>query len=297
MSETVFFPAEIRNDYSSFKSLIDLHNQLKTFVLEDINMDFSRTSFIAANLSAVMGAIFDGTQDLCFINLANFQQPVRIILQKNDFLSFYGVQRLPDHWGTTIKYKKFKANETQSFSDYIYDELFSKTDFPSMTKQLQKQIATSLLEIFVNAGMHGDCDSIYTCGQYFPRYEILNFTIVNLGRTIKQNVIDFCKVKNIDTEGLTGIKAINWAVKEHTTTKIAATGGLGLNMVRNFIRTNQGKIQIISDDGFWEENPCAIINKEFNNLFSGTIVNFEIKMNDNKAYCTSEEANTVEIFY
>lgn len=296
MSEHIYFPEQIENNYSSFKTLIDIHKQLRDYGVASVDMDFARTRFLAANLSAVVGAILDGIDVFCFLNIINFQPQVKTILQKNDFLSFYGFPQLKDHWATTIKYKKFKATETQSFSDYIYDELFSKTEFPSMTKQLQKQIATSLLEIFVNAGMHGHCHSVYTCGQYFPRYETLNFTIVNLGNTIKENVINFCLNKNINVNGLTGIKAINWAVKENTTTKLNATGGLGFNTVRNFIRTNQGKIQIISDNGFWEENPCAIINKEFNNSFNGTIVNFEIKMNDNKDYCAKDEAMDANIF-
>lgn len=296
MSELIYFPQKIENDYSSFKALINVHEQLKSYDIVNVDIDFSRTRFLAANLSALMGAIFDGVDVFCFLNMINFQSQVKKILQKNDFLSFYGFPQIQDNWSTTIKYKKFKANETQPFSNYIYDELFSKEEFPSMTKQFQKQVATSLLEIFVNAGMHGLCDNVYTCGQYFPSSETLDFTIVNLGRTIKENVVDFYKNEHINTAGITGVKAINWAVRANTTTKIDATGGLGLNTVRNFISNNKGKIQIISDNGFWEENACDTINKEFDNSFSGTIVNFEIRMNDNKDYRTKEETVDVDIF-
>lgn len=285
MSEQIYFPNRVENDYQSFDNLINLHNKLNEFFVEDVNIDFAGTRYLEANLSALMGAIFDNVDIFVNINFSNFQNQVQVILQKNDFLSNYGYRKLPDSYSTTIKYKKFKSKETQPFYEYINNELLEKHDFPKMSAGFKKEVAKSLLEIFINADIHANCDYVYTCGQYFPQKKDLYFTIVNMGKTIRENVVEF-----FNKEDITGVQAINWAVKKDTTTKEGISGGLGFDTVRNFIRKNQGSIQVISDDGYWEENICdRIIIRSFNHSFKGTIVNFKIKMDDEQDYQTIDE--------
>lgn len=285
MSFNIEFPTKIRNDYSSFNVLINLQNELNEVFLDNVEIDFKHTNFLVANISAVIGAIFDNIDVLTNIDFSNFQPQVQSILQKNDFLSNYGYLKKTDNCSTTIKYKKFKAKETQPFYKYINDELLTKPDLPRMSESFKKEVAKSLLEIFINADIHGHCDYVYTCGQYFPQQNDLYFTIVNIGKTIKQNVIEY-----FDRQDITGAKAINWAVKKDTTTKRGISGGLGFDTVRTFIKKNKGSIQIISDNGYWEEDIYdKILIKDFVNCFNGTIVNFKIKMNDEQDYITFDE--------
>lgn len=285
MSIRYKFPNKIENNYQSFLSLINLYQVLMQLLIEDVYIDFSNTNYLEANLSALMGAIFDDTEVFVNINFENFQPQVQTILQKNDFLSNYGYTKIEDIYDTTIKYKKFKSNDTQPFYQYINDELLTKHDFPKMSESFRKDFAKSLLEIFVNADIHAHCDFVYTCGQYFPNKKDLYFTIVNTGTTIKQNVRKF-----FNREDISGTKAINWAVQKNTTTKQGISGGLGFETVRNFIRQNKGALQIISDDGYWSENVYGRINvKEFDKSFIGTVVNLKIKMDDTQNYKTEEE--------
>ena len=293
MNVTLNFPVKIDNDYTGIKNLIEIHNEIKKYFFENINLNFSNTRYIAANLSAALGAILDDGIDTNSYEFRYLNTSVKTILQKNNFLSFYGFEKLEDIYNTTIMYKKFKADSVQSFTEYLYDELFSKCDLPSMTKAFQKQLVGSLVEIFVNADMHGHCQYTYTCGQYFPNNHILNFTIVNLGQTMRENLIKFT---NKSYKDISGVKAINWAVQEMTTTKDDMTGGLGLTNARKFIEKNNGKIQIISDDGFWQEDIHGTVCKEFMLRFMGTIVNFEINMNDNKNYYVKDDIDLFNIF-
>ena len=191
MSIKYKLPNKIENNYQSFSSLINLYQALIKLFVEDVYIDFSNTSYLEANLSALMGAIFDDTEVFVNIIFENFQPRVQTILQKNDFLSNYGYPKLDDYYSTTIKYKKFKATDNQSFYQYINDELLTKHDFPKMSESFRKDFVKSLLEIFVNAKIHADCDYVYTCGQYFPNKKDLYFTIVNTGTTIKQNVCNY----------------------------------------------------------------------------------------------------------
>jgi hypothetical protein len=51
-------------------------------------------------------------------------------------------------------------------------------------------------------------------------------------------------------------QAIEWALQEgNTTRKGSVPGGLGLKLIREFIAMNKGRIQIVSDRGYWEFSP------------------------------------------
>lgn len=279
------FPNIIENKYNSFNELIKLYKFLNNLSNEEVNIDFSNTSYLEANLSALIGAILDSTR-LLNINFKNFRETVQEILQKNDFLSNYGFEKIEDYYSTTIKYKKFKSNASQLFYQYISDELLTKHDLPTMSDNFKKDFAKSLLEMFVNARIHANCDFVYTCGQYFPSKKDLYFTIVNLGQTIKQNVCKYFK-----NDGIIGTRAICWAVKKDTTTKRDVSGGLGFETVRKFIRSNKGSLQIISDNGYWEQNYNIVNTRNFSKSFIGTVINLKIKMDDIQNYKTIEEEN------
>ena len=53
------------------------------------------------------------------------------------------------------------------FIIYINDELLTKHDFPKMSESFRKDFVKSLLEIFVNAKIHADCDYVYTVDSIF----------------------------------------------------------------------------------------------------------------------------------
>ncbi len=83
--------------------------------------------------------------------------------------------------------------------------------------------------------------------------------------------------------------AIEWAIKDRNTTKDGVSGGIGLALLHEFIQKNKGKIQIISNDGFWELNTNKIIKSSFKNEFPGTMVNIVVKTNDKNSYMLYDE--------
>ncbi|NIW80623.1 MAG: hypothetical protein GWN16_14705, partial [Calditrichae bacterium] len=94
-----------------------------------------------------------------------------------------------------------------------------KKSFPEMSTLLRKKINESIFEIFNNASIHGKCNEVFSCGQYFPKKDILDFTVVDLGRTIKRNVSDFLN------KSIAGVESIQWAVSEGNTTKVGSIPG------------------------------------------------------------------------
>jgi len=126
---------------------------------------------------------------------------------------------------------------------------------------------------------------IFTCGQHFPRKDRIDFAIADLGigipRTLK------------DKKGLqySPEQAINWAMEGHNTTKTGPIpGGLGLKLLREFIRLNQGCIQVVSDVGYWEQRSDGTVDRRtLLSPFPGTVVNIEINTADINSYALSSE--------
>lgn len=165
------------------------------------------------------------------------------------------------------------------------DQLLSKSEFPSISPKLHKEILRNIFEIYENARTHGKCDYIHTCGQFFPRKpnKPLHFTLVDKGINIKENVSNFLNVE------IEGYDAIDWAMVKGNTTKMNTSGGLGLAVIFEFIKLNRGKIQIVSADGYFEYRNDLVTKLKLNSYFNGTIVTIIFNLNDKNYYSLINE--------
>ena len=277
---------DINGSFSSYEFLIQSFLNVKASRFAKIKVCLS--NWFSANMSAVLGGLLDSLDSSNEIEL-NPDNSIRKILEKNRFLSNYGYPRLYDSNNTTIPYLKLRAEDSRYFNNYVIDELLSKSALPKMSDALKKKIAESIYEIFVNAQMHSGSPFIYTCGQFYPYGNKIEFTIVDMGRGFKTNVNE-----RFNTN-MTSIQSIKWAIIDGNTTKVNAPGGLGLSLLKEFICKNKGKIQIVSGDGFYEYgNECA--ERQLSVPFPGSIVNMCFKTDDKNSYLLASEVKTADIF-
>lgn len=94
---------------------------------------------------------------------------------------------------------------------------------------------------------------------------------------------------------ISAVQAIEWAVKDRHTTKENISGGIGLSLLYEFISINKGKVQIISNEGFWQLDNGKITTNTFENEFPGTIVNISVRTDDQNTYMLNSEI-TDDIF-
>lgn len=279
---TIKFQNDIKTDFEGYQKLIDLVSRAQQSKDNKIIFDFSNVYFFEANLCATIIEILE--QKGKKIQLINFNNKVETILRKNEFLIPYGYNKIFDDYDTSIKYQKFNPTikeDDNNFEEYIKSQLLSKSDFPSHSKLLGKHITLRIFELYENARTHGSCNFIHACGQYFPRKpeKPLNVTIVDTGNNFQDNISSFLN-KNISS-----VEAIDWAMqKGHTTKTGDISGGLGLDLIFQFIQHNKGKIQIISADGFWEWHRGTSTKRLLNNKFNGTIANLRFNLNDTSHY-------------
>ena len=283
----------IRRDYVSFETLANLYAQTKESVFEDIVIDMSATNWFDADMCAAFGAILYSLGNrLNKVNIIHIHQKVETILSKNGFLSHYGRVAIPDRWGTTIPYQRFEVEDDHFFANYIEDELINRSELPVMSQELLKKFRASIFEIFSNAVLHSRTDlGIFSCGQFFPAKDQLDFTVVDLG-------IGFCEnIKDYTGQQFSPEDAITWATKKgHTTKEDSLPGGLGLKLLIDFIDLNGGCIQIASDAGYWQRQKRKTKTQRLNCPFPGTVVSIEIKTDDPHTYSLASELKAEDIF-
>jgi hypothetical protein len=290
---TIQLPNRIGSNQQGFASLANIYQQVKPCQFETIQLDFQNTTWFDANMLAMLGAIMESawTNDIDIVNLVNLRPEQEEIFKKTRF-SYFGGEFLPDRYQTTVEYRKSKVSEIGSFEKYLEKKLLVHPGLPSMSALLRKKIKESILEIFNNAKMHGNCEFVFSCGQYYPRKGRLDFTIVDIGNTILKNVCDHLGHK------VSGQEAIDWAVSECNTTKKGnIPGGLGFRLIRDFLSKNEGKIQIASADGYWSEKGCTSHSNDLDVLFEGTAVNLEFNVNDKSSYCLASEIGDIDITF
>jgi hypothetical protein len=286
------FLHEIRSDYEGFSRLISLASQTAGCFLDDVEIDMRHVTWFDANMCAPLGAIlYKIGRELNTVRLTNVPANVETILSKNGFLCNYGWPRRPDTYGSTIEYKRFEPKDDRYFADYVEKQLVGK-GIPEMSPGLVKKFRESIHEIFSNAVIHSQTKlGIFSCGQYFPKKHRLDFSVADLGIGIRRNLHDRLGLD------LPAEQAINWALEGKNTTKAGPIpGGLGLKLLREFIELNEGRIQVVSDKGYWESSRGEITAGVFPEPFPGTVVNIEINTADTRSYCLVSEISPEDIF-
>ncbi|MFO0700078.1 MAG: ATP-binding protein [Nitrospira sp.] len=253
----------------------------------------ARTSWFDGDMCAAFGALlYRLGSSLNNLVLLNIQGSVERILSKNGFLSNYGRVKIPDTWGTTIPYQRFDVKDDRFFASYIEQEFVQRPEMPKMSKGLIKKFRESVFEIFSNSVLHSQTElGIFSCGQYFPRRNRLDFAVADLGIGIKKNVSKSLGLR------MTAPAAIEWATSARNTTKTGSIpGGLGLKLLKEFITLNKGRLQIVSDSGYWclDRGASKVAALPFE--FPGTVVAIEINTADRQSYALSSEVDDADIF-
>ena len=279
----------IDNTFSSYQNLISFYETNKEKYFDYVHLELNQ--WFSANMSAALGALLDlfakNVNDIHFDYIA---PKIELILQKNDFLTYYGKTRALDLNHTTIKFQKLKPTDGKYFKTYVIKELLGRNELPYMSGALKERIVEAIYEIFVNAQIHSKSEFIYTCGQFFPKKDKIEFTIVDTGIGFKR------KVNERFQSNLSATKAIEWAVQDKKTTKIGISGGIGLAVLSEFIKINGGKMQIVSDEGFYQYDKNGVQSKLFDGGFPGTIVNLQFCTNDTNNYSLQSEIDINNIF-
>lgn len=277
--------SSVESTLGGFANLSRLHAELAGHHREDIILDFAACHWFSANMSAPLGIVLDSISSNNTVKIGKIQQKTENILSRNGFLCGFGYEKKHDSYGTTIPFTKFENDEAVEFAEFIRDHLDLK-EMPDMSDKLRQRFLQSISEIFANSASHSESDGpIYVCGQFFPNKHCLDISLADAGIGIRRKIAKELGIK------LNSDKAIEWALQEGNTTKKGTVpGGLGLKLLQQFIGLNKGRLQIVSDRGYWELAGAGETLTRMEHSFPGTVVNIEINTADESSYSLSTEA-------
>ena len=271
MEKVINVPSKVENNIIGFRFLTNLFNETEELENTRIILEFKNTRWFEANLVAVLGAWIEiQRRKKNSVALSRVSKSIRRVFMKNGFYEHYKLGSEFDVFDSTIAYKIFDSNEQDIFIKYVKENVMPKIRLQVDTK-VAKGFITSLGEIFINVKFHADSKEVITCGQYYHTHKKVCFTIVDIGKTIGDNV-----KRKLGNPYLDDSEAIDWATQYGNTTKENDEfGGIGLHIISEFLEKNGGIFQIISGNGYWEKAGSYIFKEELNSYFPGTIVNIQ----------------------
>lgn len=270
-----------------------IHDILKIYgeylmldVAQKVVFDFGGAKFIYSNFTALLGALIDSCESYEIIEPR--KEKIKTVLSKNDFFPTYtSLPKLNDASQSVIEYEKFALDDLDKqnifFDRLIADELLKQKGVTNLSEKVLKMVSQNIIELFDNAREHSkSIKGIYIAGQFFPQKHKFDFTIVDMGVGIVENVNLFLGEK------LESGEAIFWAMQKQNSTRVGEPGGLGLALLKELILKSNGKIEIISNDGYYfiKDQKESYENLEIS--FEGTIINIEFNI-DGKTYFLKEE--------
>lgn len=266
----------LRSDVAGFSKLARLHQEISRLSRTSIHIDMSKLVWMDGHLASALLIIIRraellGNQITCL----NTRPDVRSVLRRNRLFK----NAMVDAAGTTMPVREFGLEQAIDFSTYARQHL-ARREMPKMTAALKNKFFEGVDELFANSALHSRAAvNLVVCGQFYPRTKVLDFTMVDGGRSIPGSLRESGIVQRSDAE------AIDWAmVPGNTTRQGDIPGGLGSKVLREFVGLNGGKLLIVSGSGLWLQSSKGVLKEGLSHPFPGTIVLLEINTSDKNTY-------------
>jgi hypothetical protein len=268
-----------------FQQLFTIWSQVNDY-FEDVRFDFSRCGFLRHNAVVFLGGLAKLIESrlgrVVFDWSTLHDQRVMTNICQNGFAGTFG--HPSSAWdGNSIPYREDKTLDMNGIMDYLAYNWIGK-GWVHVSDRLRDAIAGRMWEIYNNAFEHsGTQIGVFSCGQHFWRQNDLILSVVDFGRGIPANIRTFLRqyAEEKLVSKLTGASCLRWAFQAGNTTKIGEPGGSGLDLLKEFIRINQGKLEVYSNEGY------AIIDKDgerYENReisFEGTVMHITLRCDEN----------------
>jgi anti-sigma regulatory factor (Ser/Thr protein kinase) len=293
--KTIRIPT-INDGVSDFCTLFKTYNEI-VGSRNDVILDFSRCGFLRQNAVAFLGGlsrVMDTRTPSLHFKWSSLPNDISTNLAQNGFLGAIRGGSTP--WtGNSIPYREDRIINPDEIIDYLKTKWLGR-GWINISPKLANLIAGNLFEVFANAFEHSHSDvGVFTCGQYYPQLRELSICIADFGVGIPYNVREYSKQEGI-AQTISSDQAIRWAFQPGTTTKPnGSSRGLGLDILKQFIKINDGNLYLFSQDAY------VIVNSEIEEYklhrchFQGTILNITIKC-DEKYYVLSGETLPPSLF-
>ena len=290
--EVVHIP-KLTDSRADFEALFGIARRIHEFRDEKVLLDFSGCSFLMQNAVSVLGGLTKLAEHHgCRVEFAwhTLSQEVQRNLARNGLMQFVGQPALRTS-KTAVPFRHDERLVEDDLVHYMYDSWIGKGRV-HLSDALRSAIVGRACEIYVNAFDHGHSPvGVFTSGQHYPKRKQLKLCVADFGIGIPDNVRGYLKDPT-----KTGAETMQWAFQRGNSTKKpeGIARGLGLDLLRDFVKVNNGTLEIFSHDGE------AVVDSTQNftsrsSIFPGTLVNITFSC-DESFYRLASEASGKPLF-
>ncbi|MEN6342629.1 MAG: hypothetical protein ABFC89_08730 [Methanospirillum sp.] len=279
-----------------FDTLFTLHEIVRT-ASEPILLSFEGCDFLRQNAVAFLGGLlatarFAGRTVL--LDEASMTDGVRRNLVKNRFLAEEGRS---DQWysDNVVPYRQDLLvdwlRRTKLLMQHLSTHLFSK-NWILMSRRVEGAVAGAIAELYLNAFEHSRSEiGVFTCGQYYPTIGQAGLAIIDFGVGIPSTVREYHARRESKTPTtLSSVEALRWALASGTSTKDdGLPRGNGLDFVTEFMRANQGQLDIYTHDAAVRVDRNGLDYRRSTTSFPGVAINLLLQCDGSKYFQFRDE--------
>jgi hypothetical protein len=289
---TVHVPS-VRDVSGSVNALLPLWSEATKRDGLDVTFDFSHCRCLRQHSVAFLGGLarLVAHRGGSFrFDWQSLRREVAVSLAKNGFRDAFG-EPTQIGLGHAIPYREDKAPDKSGLMEYLR-ALWLGRGWVNVSPALGNAIIGRVWEIYANAFEHSRSPvGIFSCGQHYPRRKLLDLAVVDFGVGIPSNVRLFSRDPAISAGN-----ALQWAFQPGHTTKPNGMGrGMGLGLLKEFVRVNNGCLELFSHDGYARIDEREERYETRASMFEGTILNISLQCDD-RYYCFQSEASDTPIF-
>lgn len=274
-----------------FKSLI--WNEA-FFSSENIIFDFSSCRFLGPNAVVFLGGITrliqSGNRQVS-LGINTMLPKIQMNLQQNGFAQMMG-SATAGWQGNSIPYREYLEPNQVTILKYLTDDWLGR-GWINISQNLKNEIAGRMWEIFANAFEHSLSKiGLVCCGQYFKNRKELILSVADFGVGIPTNVRTF---RGQPT--LANGDAMQWAFQKGNSTRInGGPGGVGLDILKEFVRVSKGSLAIYSHGGYAYIDQNEELYDNHAASLGCTLVQVRLRCDDTY-YCLSNELNSAQSYF
>ncbi len=277
---TIHIPT-INDDIVDYLKLFSIWNEVG-LTQDGVVFDFTGCNFLRPNAVAFLGGIARLANSRNFpvvFNWSTARQQILINLCQCGFAESFG-HNSPGWKGHSIPYREDRVSDANAVSDYLSEQWIGR-GWLHISPDLRDAIVGNVWEIYANSFEHSDSKvGVFSCGQHFRHMNELVLSVVDFGAGIPNNVRNYLS-SDPRARQLKASACMGWAFQRgNSTSKVGVARGLGLDLMKEFLRVNDGSLEIYSNDGY------AIVDRNgerFQDLdtgFHGTAVKIKLKCDE-----------------
>ncbi|MCF6286888.1 MAG: ATP-binding protein [Candidatus Hydrogenedentes bacterium] len=213
-------------------------------------------------------------------------------LEQNGFADKFG-HPSKTRQGESIPYRENADMNMNEIMDYLTDSWLGR-GWVHVSPKLRDAIVGRVWEIYNNAFEHSRTGvGVFSCGQHFGNCNDLILSVVDFGQGIPANVRNFFHSQQVEqdqVEKLSDAACLKWAFERgNSTCPQGVARGLGLDLLREFVHLNQGKLEIYSNGGYAIADARGERFINHSHPFEGTVVHITLRC-DEMLYQFRDEA-------